>query len=103
MAARKSKAATSMQRRIETEMRTLGKRLSAIEKQARKSGAGLQADAKRNLRALQRQQAVAQRAVAKFGRQSYAASGPMVAGLHKAWRDIEASVRQAAKAFRAAA
>lgn len=101
MAARKAKRTTSTQRRIESEMRKLSKRLSLIEQQARKSGAALQSSTMRNMRELQRQQAAVQRALAQFGRQSYAASGPLAAGLQKAWRDIELSVRQAAKKFRA--
>ena len=38
--------------------------------------------------------------LAKLGRQSAAASAPILAGLHKAWRDIELAVRQSAKRFR---
>jgi len=49
---------------------------------------------------VQRQQAQAQQALAKLGRQSAAASAPILAGLHKAWRDIELAVRQSAKRFR---
>jgi hypothetical protein len=45
-------------------------------------------------------QAAAKRALAKLGRQSAAASGPVKSGLRKAWRDIEAAVRQATKRFR---
>jgi hypothetical protein len=45
-------------------------------------------------------QAAAKRALAHFGRQSAAASGPMKEGLRKAWKDLESAVRQATKRFR---
>ena len=54
----------------------------------------------RQIRMVQRQQAQAQQALAKLGRQSAAASAPILAGLHRAWRDIELAVRQSAKRFR---
>ena len=96
MTVRKAGNSSSTQRRVEAEMRALGKRLIEIERRALKSGAALQSSTMRNMRDLQRQQAVVQRALEKFGRQSYAASGPIVTGLQKAWHDIELSVRQAA-------
>jgi hypothetical protein len=54
----------------------------------------------RQIRMVQRQQAQVQQALEKLGRQSAAASAPILAGLHKAWRDIELAVRQSAKRFR---
>ena len=54
----------------------------------------------RQIRKLQRQQAQAKQALAKLGRQSAAASAPILVGLQKAWRDIELAVRQSAKRFR---
>jgi hypothetical protein len=38
--------------------------------------------------------------VARLGRQSAAASKPILAGLQKAWRDVELAVQQSAKRFR---
>jgi hypothetical protein len=85
---------------LRREVRDMGKRLDYLMAQARKAEAGARATAMRQLRQLQRNQSAANRALAKLGRQSSAASAPIIAGLQKAWRDIELSVRQAAKRFR---
>jgi len=100
MATRKAKAANSSHTRMQAEMRNLGKRLDELERLALRSEAGLRASTMRQLRVLQKQQASAQRALARFGRQSYAASGPLLAGLQKAWQDVEVSMGKALKAFR---
>jgi len=94
--ARKSTTAST----LEAEARELGRRLDALVARARKAEAGARVSAMRQIRMVQRQQAQAQQALAKLGRQSAAASGPILAGLHKAWRDIELAVRQSAKRFR---
>ena len=104
-AARKRKTA-SLKRKpasgldLRKEVREMGKRLDYLMAQARKAEAGARAGAMQQLRQLQRNQAAANRALAKLGRQSAAASTPIIAGLQKAWRDIERSVRQAAVRFR---
>ncbi len=92
------KPATS--RYLEAEARELGKRLDALLVQARTAEADARARALRQIRGLQRQQAQAKQALARLGRQSAAASGPILVGLQKAWRDIELAVRQSAKRFR---
>ena len=97
--ARKARKSTTASR-LEAEARELGKRLDALMARARKAEAGARASAMRQIRMVQRQQAQAQQALAKLGRQSAAASAPILAGLHKAWRDIELAVRQSAKRFR---
>ncbi len=94
--ARKSTTAST----LEAEARELGKRLDALVARARKAEAGARVSAMRQIRMVQRQQAQAQQALAKLGRQSAAASAPILAGLHRAWRDIELAVRQSAKRFR---
>lgn len=97
--ARKARKSTTASR-LEAEARELGKRLDALVARARKAEAGARVSAMRQIRMVQRQQAQAQQALAKLGRQSAAASAPILAGLHKAWRDIELAVRQSAKRFR---
>ena len=99
---RKAKATSSapVTRRMEAEVRAAGKRVNALMAQARKAELTARAATQRQIRMLQQQQAVAQRTLAKLGRQSAAASGPILAGLQKAWRDMEAAVRQGAKRFR---
>lgn len=97
--ARKARKSTTASR-LEAEARELGKRLDALVVRARKAEAGARVSAMRQIRMVQRQQAQAQQALAKLGRQSAAASAPILAGLHKAWRDIELAVRQSAKRFR---
>jgi hypothetical protein len=96
--AQKRKAASGLD--LSKEIRDLGKRLDYLMTQARGAEASARKGAMRQLRQLQRNQAAANRALAKLGRQSAAASTPIIAGLQKAWRDIELSVRQAAKRFR---
>jgi hypothetical protein len=88
-------------RRLEAEARELGRRLDALVARARKAEAGARVTAMRQIRELQRQQA--KQALARLGRQSAAASGPILVGLQKAWRDIELAVRQSAKRFRGTA
>jgi len=97
-AAPKGKAASGLD--LRREVRDMGKRLDYLMTQAGKAEAGARESAMRQLRQLQRNQAAANRALAKLGRQSAAASTPIIAGLQKAWRDIELSVRQAARRFR---
>ena len=97
--ARKARKSTTASR-LEAEARELGKRLDALVARARKAEAGARVSAMRQIRMVQRQQAQAQQALAKLGRQSAAASAPILAGLHRAWRDIELAVRQSAKRFR---
>lgn len=97
--ARKARKSTT-ESTLEAEARELGKRLDALVAKARKAEAGARVSAMRQIRMVQRQQAQAQQALAKLGRQSAAASAPILAGLHRAWRDIELAVRQSAKRFR---
>ncbi len=97
--ARKARKSTT-ESTLEAEARELGKRLDALVARARKAEAGARVSAMRQIRMVQRQQAQAQQALAKLGRQSAAASAPILAGLHRAWRDIELAVRQSAKRFR---
>src|SRR5687767_15853373 len=98
MASKTRKSPTAS--RLEAEARELGKRFDALVAKARKAEAGASANAMRQIRQLQRQQAQAKRTLTKLGRQSAAASAPILAGLHKAWRDIELAVRESAKRFR---
>jgi hypothetical protein len=100
MARKRKRKAPATSRKLQAEARDLGKRLDALIAQARNAEAGARAGAMQQIRALQKQQAVAQRMLAKLGRQSAAASEPLLVGLQKAWRDIDLAVRQAAKRFR---
>ena len=90
-------------RKLEGEARRLGKQFDALIARARKAEAGARTTAMRQIRTLQRQQAIARQTLLKLSRQGAAASGPILVGLHKAWRDIEVAVRQGAKSFREAA
>jgi len=102
-AARKAPAANKAQatrRRLEAEARALGKRLDVLMAQARKAEAAARASTMRQIRVLQQRQAQARVVLAKLGRQGAAASGPILVGLQKAWRDIDLAVRQGAKRFR---
>jgi predicted nucleic acid-binding Zn-ribbon protein len=100
MARKRRAKARSAAPSFEAEARALGKRIDALIGRARRTEAGARANAMRQIRGLQKQQAAAQRALAKLGRQGAAASEPILVGLQKAWRDIELAVRHAAKRFR---
>lgn len=104
--ARKRKAAakpgkSASRLNLQKEIRAAGKRLDWLMAEARKAEKGARASAERELRALKRKQARAQKALAKLGRQSAAASGPLIAGLQKAWHEMGLAVHQAAKRYRA--
>jgi hypothetical protein len=94
------KRKASTQRSLEAEMRQLGRRLDKLVSAARHAEAGLQARSRVQLRKLQARQAAAQQALRRLGRQSAAASGPLKAGVRKAWRDIDSAVRLATQRFR---
>jgi hypothetical protein len=100
MARKRKRKAPATSRKLQAEARDLGKRLDALIAQARNAEAGARAGAMQQIRALQKQQAVAQRMLAKLGRQSAAASGPLIAGLQKAWQDMGLAMHQATKRFR---
>jgi len=82
------------------EMRAVGKQIDWLMAEAKKAEASARKGAERELRALKRRQAQAQKALAKLGRQSAAASGPLIAGLQKAWQDMGLAMHQATKRFR---
>lgn len=85
---------------LQKEVRAVGKQLDWLMAQARKAEKSTRASAVRELQVLKRKQAAANRALAKLGRQSAAASAPIIAGLQKAWHEMELAVRQASKRFR---
>jgi hypothetical protein len=96
--ARKRAAASRID--FKKEARDVGKQLDWLMAEAKKAQAGARKSAERELRALKRRQAEAQKALAKLGRQGTAASAPLIAGLQKAWQDMGRAMHQAAKRFR---
>jgi hypothetical protein len=96
--ARKRKAASRLN--LHKEVRAVGKQLDWLMAEARKAEKGARASAVRELQVLKRKQAATNRALAKLGRQSAAAGAPIVAGMQKAWHDMELAVRLANKRFR---
>ncbi|MDH4325034.1 MAG: hypothetical protein OEW90_12935 [Betaproteobacteria bacterium] len=96
--AKKHKTASRLN--LRKEVRAVGKQLDWLMAEARKAEKTARASAVRELHVLKRKQAAANRALAKLGRQSAAASAPLVAGLQKAWHDVELAVRQANRRFR---
>ena len=84
---------------LRKEVRAVGRQLDWLMAEARKAEKSARAEAVRELQVLKRRQAAANRALAKLGRQSAAASAPIVAGLQKAWHDMELAMRQASKRF----
>lgn len=60
----------------------------------------VRARSRAELAKLKARRAAAQRALRRLGRQSAAASGPLKAGVRKAWSDLDSAVRQASRRFR---
>jgi hypothetical protein len=81
-------------------VRAVGWPLDGLRAEARKAEKSARANVVRELQVLKRRQAAANQALAKLGRQSAAASAPIVAGLQKAWHEMELAMRQASKRFR---
>jgi hypothetical protein len=96
--ARKRKVAGRLN--LHKEVRAVGKQLDSLMAEARKAEKSARASTVRELKVLKRKQAAANRAMAKLGRQSAAASAPLVAGMQKAWHDMELALRLASKRFR---
>ena len=80
--------------------RVLRKRLNTLIARARKAEKVARMQAKRQVEVLRKRQAAARVALAKLGRQGAAASGPILGGLQKAWRELDVAVRAGAKRFR---
>jgi hypothetical protein len=91
---------TSKARKLQAELGSLGKKIDAVAAEVRKTEAAARAGTLQQLRLLQRKQAAARRALARLGRQSAAASVPIMAGLQKAWHDIDLAIGQGIKRFR---
>jgi hypothetical protein len=98
--ARKAKKPAASKRKLDAETKNLGRKLDQVMASARKAEASVRAGSARQLAVLGRKQAQARVVLAKLGRQSAAASAPLKSGLRRAWRDLEAAVRQASKRFR---
>jgi C4-dicarboxylate-specific signal transduction histidine kinase len=94
----KKKPAT--RRDLHREVNAVGKQIDTLMSQAKKAEASTRKSAERELRALKRKQTEASRALAKLGRQSAAASEPILAGLQKAWQDMGRAIHLAARRFR---
>lgn len=90
----------SPHRRLHAEMRQLGKRLDALMLATRRAEARVRSSSREQMRKLKAKQTLAKRRLAKLGRRSAAAGGPLKAGVRKAWRDIETAVKRATRRFR---
>lgn len=97
--ARKRKAPAAS-KASDARARALRNRLDALITKARKAQATARKSAARQVKVLQKRQAVARRALARLGRKGGAASGPILGGLQKAWRELDVAVRAGAKRFR---
>jgi ribosomal protein L17 len=98
--ARKRKAAKKANKTSLARTRVLRKRLTSLIANANKAQAAARKSAAHQIKVLQARQAVARKALAKLGRQGAAASGPILGGLQKAWRELDVAVRAGAKRFR---
>ena len=91
----------SVQRRMELEMRQLGRRLDELSARARVAEARLRGKSLVQLRRLKVKQAQARVSLGKLARRSAAAGGTVRTTLRRAWRDIDAAVQRAARRLRA--
>ena len=98
MARKRKGAATS--KASASRARTLRTRLNALIVKAGKAQVAARKSAARQVKVLQKRQAVARKALARLGRKGGAASGPILGGLQKAWRELDVAVRAGAKRFR---
>ena len=97
--ARKRKAAAANKVSV-ARGRAMRKRLTVLIANANKAQAAARKSAARQIKVLQKRQAVARRALARLGRKGGAASGPILGGLQRAWRELDVAVRAGAKRFR---
>jgi len=97
--ARKRKTAAAG-KASDAKARALRSRLNGLIAKARKGQAAARKSAARQVKVLQKRQAEARRALARLGRKGGAASGPILGGLQKAWRELDVAVRAGAKRFR---
>ena len=87
---------STVQRRMEAEMRQLGRKLDELTARARVAEARVRRKSLVvPLRRLKVKQAQAKLALGKLARRSAAAKGTVTATLGRAWRDIDAAVRRA--------
>lgn len=86
-----------VQRRMEAEMRQLGRKLDELSARARVAEARLRGKSLVPLRRLKVKRAQAKLALGKLARRSAAARGTVKATVGRAWRDIDAAVKRAAK------
>ena len=84
-------------RRMELEMRQLGRKLDEISARARLGEARLRGKSRVALRRLKLKQAQAKLALGRLARRSASARGTVKATLSRAWRDIDATVKRAAR------
>lgn len=80
--------------------RALRKRLNATIAKARSAQVAARKSAARQIKILQKRQAAARVVLARLARKGGAASGPILSGLQKAWRELDVAVRAGAKRFR---
>ena len=90
----------AVQRRMEAEMRQLGRRLDLLAARARVAEARVRGKSAVPLRRLKVKQAQAKLALGRLARRNAAARGTVKATLKRAWRDIDATVKRAARQLR---
>lgn len=86
--------------RMERELRKLGRNLDGLVAKTRVAEAAARVKYAEQLRILRAKQATAKSMLAQLRRRSAAASGPLKAGLVKAWADLSVAVNKARQRFR---
>jgi hypothetical protein len=95
-----NKASTSSNGRIEGKFRKLGLKLDRLIVKTQRAEADARVKYARQLKTLKAKQQQARTVLAKLRRRGSAAGGPLKTGFHKAWSELSAAVREAAKRYR---
>lgn len=94
------KVSASSNRHMESKFRKLGLKLDRLIVKTRRAEVDARAKYARQLGTLRLRQEQAKRILARLRRRGSAAGGPLKTGFHRAWRELSAAVREAAKRYR---
>jgi site-specific recombinase len=95
-----NKASVSSNGRMESKFRKLGLKLDHLIVKTRRAEADARVKYARRLKTLKARQEQARMVLAKLRRRGSAAGGPLKTGVQRAWSELSAALREAAKRYR---
>lgn len=95
------KSARAMLRRMQADLRLVGKRLDVLAARARVAEGRARSQSLVQVKKLKVKQAQAKLALGKLARRSAAAGGSAKAAVRRAWKDIDSAVSRAARRLQA--